>query len=224
MGWRNVFLIASGVGLLALIWQWIALPSLKPLGATRLRTTIDVIRVPGFAAALFAISFVFCGRFASFTYLRPFLEQTTHANANWVSIVLFVFGLSYFVGNSFAPGMIRRDIRRALFIPPVALAAIAVGLLLLGQSLAATVVLVFLWGAFFGPVAPGWSTWVARKVPEQAETGGGLYVAAVQFAAAIGASVGGLAFDFSGSKGVFILSGAAWALSAVVVSRMKERK
>jgi DHA1 family purine ribonucleoside efflux pump-like MFS transporter len=217
IGWRAVFLFAAGVGVLAFIWQLVALPSLTPTGRTRLRTTLDVIKVPQFAMGLLAIMFVFCGRFATFTYLRPFLEQTTHLSLNWVSTVLLVFGLAYFVGNWFAPGMLKRNIRHALFIPPVALAAIAVGLLMFGTSLAATIALIFLWGAFFGPVAPGWSTWVAKKVPEQAETGGGLYVAAIQFSAAIGAFVGGFAFDLSGSTGVFVLSGLSWILSAALV-------
>src|SRR5207237_1135719 len=132
-----------------------------------------------FAAAVgvLGIMFVFCGRFASFTYLRPFLEQATHASPTWVSIVLLVFGLAYFAGNRLAPRMIQRDIRNALLKPPVFLALISLGFLLFGSSLYATVILVLLWGAAFGPVPPAWSTWVARKVPEQAETGGGLYVA-----------------------------------------------
>ncbi len=217
VGWRDVFLFASAVGLLALIWQFIALPSLKPTGNVKLRTTVDVIKTPQFAAGLLAIGLVFCGRFASFTYMRPFLEQTTHASANWVSVILLIFGLSYFVGNWFAPRMIQKNIRRAVFTPPAAMAAISIGLLLLGHSLFATAVLVFLMGSFFGPVPPAWSTWVAKKVPENAETAGGLYVASVQFAAAIGALIGGFAFDFSGSTGVFILSGVSWALSAAVV-------
>jgi DHA1 family purine ribonucleoside efflux pump-like MFS transporter len=219
IGWRNVFLIAAAVGVLAFIWQWVALPSLKPGGTTKLRTTIDVFRTPEFGVGLLAIMFVFCGRFASFTYLRPFLEQTTHANPTWVSIALLIFGLAYFAGNSFAPRMIQRDIRNALLKPPVILALLSVGFLLFGSSLFATVILVFLWGTAFGPVPPAWSTWVARKVPEQTETGGGLYVAAVQTSAAIGALGGGFAFDFQGSTAVFLMCCLSWVISALLVYR-----
>ncbi|MDQ3233409.1 MAG: MFS transporter [Pseudobdellovibrionaceae bacterium] len=217
IGWRDVFLFAAAVGLLAFAWQFFALPSLKPVGITRLRTTIDVMKVPRFSVGLLAIMLVFCGRFASFTYLRPFLEQTTRLNINWVSTVLLAFGLAYFVGNWFAPGMIKRNLRQALYAPAIALAVTCIGLVFFGTSLVATLVLVFLLGAFFAPVAPAWSTWVARTVPEQAETGGGLYVAAVQFSAAVGALVGGFVFDFSGSAGGFIMSGLSWALSALLV-------
>lgn len=219
IGWRNVFLFAAAVGVLAFFWQWLALPSLKPTGTTKLRTTLDVLKSPQFGVGLLAIMFVFCGRFASFTYLRPFLERTTHASPVWISIVLLVFGLAYFAGNSFAPRMIQRDIRNALLKPPIFLALISVGFLLFGNSLYATVILVFLWGAGFGPVPPSWSTWVARKVPEHAETGGGLYVAAVQSSAAIGAFGGGLAFDFRGSNAVFLLCCLSWVISAFLVYR-----
>ena len=219
IGWRNVFLFATAVGVLAFIWQWIALPSLKPNGTTKLRTMIDVLRAPEFGVGLLAVMFVFCGRFTSFTYLRPFLEQTTHANPTWVSIVLLIFGLAYFAGNSLAPRMIQRDIRNALLKPPVILALISGGFLFFGSSLFATVILVFLWGAAFGPVPPAWSTWIAKKVPEQAETGGGLYVAAVQTSAAIGAFGGGFAFDIRGSSAVFLMCCLSWILSALLVYR-----
>jgi predicted MFS family arabinose efflux permease len=219
IGWRNVFLFAAAVGVLAFIWQWVALPSLKPNGTTKLRTTIDVLRAPEFGVGLLAIMFVFCGRFTSFTYLRPFLEQTTHANPTWVSIILLIFGLAYFAGNSLAPRMIQRDIRNALLMPPVILALISAGFLFFGSSLFATVILVFLWGAAFGPIPPAWSTWVAKKVPQQAETGGGLYVAAAQTSAAIGAFGGGFAFDFRGSSAVFLMCCLSWVISALLVYR-----
>jgi DHA1 family purine ribonucleoside efflux pump-like MFS transporter len=219
VGWRSVFLFAAAVGVIAFIWQLAALPSLKPNGTTRLRTAIDVLKTPEFGAALMAIMFVFCGRFASFTYLRPFLEQTTHASPTWVSVVLLVFGLAYFAGNVFAPRMIQRDIRNALLAPPLLLALISIGFLFFGSSLFATIILVFLWGAGFGPIPPAWSTWVAKKVPEHAETGGGLYVAAVQSSAAIGASLGGYAFDLKGSSAVFLMCGLSWVISALLVYR-----
>lgn len=217
IGWRNVFFIAAAVGLVAFIWQFIVLPSLTPTKNVKLRTTIDVIRKPQFLAAMFAIAFIFCGRFASFTYLRPFLEQTTGVHANWVTVVLLTFGLSYFAGNAFAPTIIRKNLRFGLWFPPLALALVALALIQFGTSLGATIFLVFLWGSLFGPVAPSWTTWVARKAPEQAETGGGLYVASIQGAAAIGSILGGIAFDFKGSTGVFILTGLSWFASATLV-------
>jgi predicted MFS family arabinose efflux permease len=217
IGWRNVFLLAAVVGLAAFTWQFFALPSLPPASKPRLRTIIDVLRVPQFFPAFMAIMFIFCGRFASFTYLRPFLEKTTHLSPHGVSAALLTFGLSYFFGNWFAPGMIKRNIRLALWLPPLMLSLVGVSLAFLGSSPVLTFAMLFLWGALFGPVAPSWSTWVARKVPEYAETAGGLYVASIQFAAAVGAIGGGLIFDHTGSVGVFGLSSLSWVISAFIV-------
>jgi predicted MFS family arabinose efflux permease len=81
----------------------------------------------------------------------------------------------------------------------------------------ATAVLVFLWGAVFGPVSVVWSAWVTRGVPEHAETAGGIFIAAIQLSAALAAMAGGVVFDRAGSSGVFTLSAAAYVLSAVIV-------
>ena len=59
-------------------------------------------------------------------------------------------------------------------------------------------VLLVLWG-FFGTAAPvGWGTWLARVMHDDAEAGGGLQVAVIQFAIMIGAAGGGLMFDAVG--------------------------
>lgn len=217
VGWRNIFLIAAALGFVALIWQYRALPTLEPRSKVRLSTTLDVIRTPQMATGLLAIMFVFCGRFASFTYLRPFLEQTTGVGPTWVSFVLLLFGVGYFAGNWLAPVFMKRDIRIALLRPPVVMAFTSVGLIMMGGSLVAVLPLVLLWGISYGPVPPAWSAWVAKKVPEHAETGGGLYVASVQASASLGSFFGGMAYDLQGSNAVFLFSFLSWTASALLV-------
>lgn len=216
IGWRNVFIFSGAIGVLAFVWQWIALPSLRPHGNVKFGTTFEVLKRPQFMTGLLVIALLYSGRFASFTFLRPFLEQRTHLDANWISIVLLVFGLSYFVGNWFSPRLIQNYLHRTLSGIPAVLAVIGIAILSLGSYLWPTMVLVFFWGAIFGPAAPAWSTWITRKAPEYAETGGGLFVAAIQGSAAVGAGLGGLAFDTQGSNAVFMLSTAVWVLSALI--------
>jgi predicted MFS family arabinose efflux permease len=63
-----------------------------------------------------------------------------------------------------------------------------------------------LWG-FFGTAAPvGWGTWLARVLGDDAEAGGGLQVAVIQFAIMSGAAVGGLMFDATGWSSTFTLA------------------
>ncbi|MEO5714008.1 MAG: MFS transporter [Luteolibacter sp.] len=218
IGWRNVFLLSATLSIVAFLWQAFTLPSLKPVGETSMRTIFDVLKVRHFSFGMLAVATVFCGHFALFTYLRPFLETTTGVGVNAVSVILLTFGVANFIGTSFAGLMIEKNMRRTLYLLPFVLFLVTAGLFRFGHSALATPMLVFLWGVTFGPVPVAWSAWVVRKVPEYAETGGGIYVASVQFAAAIGAMVGGLAFDASGSNGVIMLSGISWLLSSLIVA------
>jgi predicted MFS family arabinose efflux permease len=99
---------------------------------------------------------------------------------------------------------------------PVVMAAIAVALTMLGGSPVAVGTLLVGWG-LVGTAAPvAWWTWLSRVLPDDAEAGGGLMVAVIQLAIAIGATAGGVVFDSSGasatfltSAGILVLAGAA---------------
>jgi predicted MFS family arabinose efflux permease len=217
IGWRHVFLLSAVVSMSAFLLQAFTIPSLKPIGDTKINTLFAVLKKPQFSNGMVAVALVFCGHFAAFTYLRPFLEHTTAVGPNGLSAILLTFGIANFIGTSFAGILIRRHFRRALIILPLVLSVSAVGFLVFGGSVSATTVLIFLWGAVVGPVPVIWSAWVARKVPEHAETAGGIFIAAIQLSAAVGAMMGGAVFDSNGSIGVFSLSSISWLLSALVV-------
>jgi len=207
IGWRNVFLLATVLGLLAFAWQWLALPRMAPAGATRLGTMVEVLRRPGVAVGMFACLLVFAGHFAFFTYLRPFLESVTGVGVVGVSGILLGFGVANFLGTSLAGFVLERNLRATLMLMPLLMGTIGLVLAGLGGAPLADAGLVALWGMAFGAVPVAWSTWLTRVVPDEAESGGGLIVAAVQFAIAAGAAAGGAVFDASGARGVFLGSG-----------------
>ena len=60
------------------------------------------------------------------------------------------------------------------------MAAITGALLLVGHHIWAVAVLLSLWGLLATAAPTGWWTWIARALPEDAETGGGLMVAVIQ--------------------------------------------
>ncbi len=87
----------------------------------------------------------------------------------------------------------------------------------------AVAVLLGLWG-FIATAAPvGWWSWIAQTLPGEAEAGGGLMVAVIQLAIALGSTLGGLLWDHSGYQSTFVLSAvvlASAALLSVVISRL----
>ncbi|MGJ7040700.1 putative MFS family arabinose efflux permease [Shinella sp. BE166] len=217
VGWRNVFLGAAVLGALALVVQLATLPSLPPRGHSRFGTLIEVLARPGVGFAMFAILLVFTGHFAFFTYIRPFLETVTGVGVEGVSAVLLGFGIATFFGNYLGAVLLERSMRLTLTIMPVVMGALALSLSMFGGDLVADAAMVALWGLAFGAVPVAWSTWITRAVPDEAESAGGLFVAAINFAIATGAAAGGALFDANGVSSVFVASGVVLFLAAITI-------
>ena len=224
IGWRNVFLIATVIGVAAFFWQLIVLPKMAPTGSARMGTLVDVMKRPVMRAGMASVLLVFTGHFAFFTYLRPFLEVVTGVGVNGLSVILLGFGVANFIGTSLAGFALVRSLRMTLLLMPLAMGAIALALVALGRAPIADALLVALWGMAFGAVPVAWTTWITRTVPDEAESGGGLIVAAVQFAITLGAAAGGVVFDHTGASGVFVGAGAVlFVAAAMIFISLRER-
>jgi len=217
IGWRNVFLIATVIGVLAFFWQLMVLPKMAPTGTARMGTLVEVMKRPVMRAGMISVLLVFTGHFAFFTYLRPFLEVVTGVGVNGLSVILLGFGVANFIGTSLAGFILERSLRMTLLLMPLAMGAIALALVALGRAPIADALLVALWGMAFGAVPVAWTTWITKTVPDEAESGGGLIVAAVQFAITLGAAAGGLVFDHSGASGVFVGSGVVLLVATAMI-------
>lgn len=214
-GWRSVFVLTALLGVIAFVVQFLTLPKLPPSGSTSLKTLGVVLARPGIALGLIAATLVFGGHFAFFTYLRPYLEANIGAGIGMVSALLLGFGLANFVGTLLAGSLISRSLRFSLAALPLLMALIALLLVTTEPPLPVAAVMVAVWGFLFGAVPVSWSTWLARTIPDEAESAGGLLVASIQFAIAMGAAVGGIIFDMNGALSVFGTSGLILALAAI---------
>ncbi|HEX9979621.1 MAG TPA: MFS transporter [Flavobacterium sp.] len=217
IGWRGAFLVAAALGTVALIWQFFAMPSVPPTGQTRLRTLSDIMKRPQFRLGIFAVLLIFAGHFAFFTYLRPFLETVTHVGVNGISGMLLGFGIANFLGTSVSGQLLGKNLRTMMFLGPMLMAALTVGLVLFGANLWATSAVVALWGFAIGTVPVAWSTWVSHTVPDEPESAGGIFVASIQFAITIGAAAGGVLFETSGVEASFIGGGILLVLAVVII-------
>lgn len=216
-GWRAVFGLAAGVAVAALVMQAMTLPRMPPRGHARLGTLVEVLTRPGVGRGMFAVMLVFTGHFAFFTYIRPFLETVTDVGIGAVSGILLGFGIANFLGTLLAGPMIERSLRLTLLAMPLLMGLLALALVGLGGAPAAAGAMVALWGLAFGAVPVAWTTWLTRMAPDEAESAGGLIVAAIQFAISIGAGAGGMVFDRSGATGVFTSAGLVLLLAAAII-------
>lgn len=206
IGWRGAFFCVVPVAVLVFFWQLVSMPSMKVSSRPGSGNVFKLLERPLVALGMAAVAIFFMGQFALFTYLRPFLETTTRVDVPTLSIILLGIGIAGVVGTSLIGAFLKGGLYRTLIVIAVAMAAIAAILIAFGHSLPVTATVLGIWG-LIGTAAPvGWWTWLARTLPQDAEAGGGLMVAVVQLAIAVGAVVGGLLFDMGGYQSAFIAS------------------
>ena len=215
MGWRGAFFCLVPVAAIALAWQWISLPAM----AARERApgsgnVFKVLASPPVALGMGACGAFFMGQFALFTYVRPFLETVTHVSVSTLSLILLVIGVAGFIGTALIGSILKRSLYGALITIPVLMAVIALALIPFGAWVAAVFVLLGLWGLMATSAPVGWWSWIAEAMPHNAEAGGGLMVAVIQLAIALGSTVGGLLFDSTGYRSTFMASAAVLLVAA----------
>ena len=220
IGWRGAFFCLVPVALIAFVWQSISLPSMpRQAGPAASRNAFKLLRDPKVALGMLAVSIFFMGQFALFTYLRPFLESVTRVGISTLSLILLAIGVGGFIGTTIISKFLKWNFSRTLVAIPVLMALIAVALTLFGSKVAAVTVLLGIWGVVATAAPVGWWSWLATTLPRDAEAGGGLMVAVVQLAIALGSTLGGLLFDRSGYQSTFIASAAVLLLAAILTSR-----
>ncbi len=218
IGWRGAFFCLVPVAVIAFAWQWFSLPTMKiqarkPGSGNVFRLFKNRLVVLG----MLAVGVFFMGQFALFTYLRPFLETVTRVDVSTLSLVLLTLGVAGFVGTTVIGRFLKMSFYGTLAVIPVLMAAIAVLLIAAGTSVPATTVLLGIWGLIATAAPVGWWLWIARTLPQDAETGGGLMVAVVQLSIALGSTVGGLLFDGSGYRSTFAFSAGLLLVGALLV-------
>jgi predicted MFS family arabinose efflux permease len=226
VGWRGAFFAVVPLAALTLAWLFVSLPSMPSERGSGGGTVFRVLHRPQVPAGMLAVTLLFLGQFALFTYLRPFLETVTGVGVSTLSLLLLLMGGAGLVGTWAIGFALRTRLHGLLVAMPLVMALIAVALAGLGGAPVAVGMLLVGWG-LIGTAAPvAWWTWLSRVLPDDAEAGGGLMVAVIQLAIAIGATAGGVVFDSSGasatfltSAGILVLAGAA----AFATSRVRMR-
>jgi len=205
IGWRGAFFVVVPVGVTALLWQWLVLPSLPADAPISPRRMLDLLRIRIFALGMAATALAFMGQFALSTYLRPVLETVTGLEIAPLSLVLLGIGLAGLLGTAVAGLALKRHLALALVGLPLALAILALLMVPAAHIAPPFTALLFLWGLCTTPIPVAWGTWMTRVVPAELEAAGGLQVALIQFAITAGASAGGLLFDHVGWWSAFLL-------------------
>ena len=217
IGWRGVFWALTPLVVVTLIWQWLSLPSMEPQTTNPVGKLFGLLKRRHVAFGMAAVMLTYAGVFASFTYLRPFLESYTHVSLPQLSLLLLGLGLAGFAGTYGASALVGRHLFSFLRGLPIVLAAVAIGLLAVGHSLWGVAAMMVVWGTLNSAIPVAWSTWLSKGIRDEPESGGGLMVGTIQLAIMLGAGFGGLLLDHLSIAATFIGSAVLLAIASVTV-------
>lgn len=218
IGWRGAFFCLVPVALIALVWQWISLPSMQvEQYSTKAGKIFPLFHRRVMRLGMVGIGLFFMGQFTLFTYIRPFLETVTQMDISAVTMVLLVIGAAGFIGTLLISVVLKRGFYQTLVGIPLLMAAIALSLIIFGEWTVTAIALLGIWGLVSTAAPVGWWAWMSRTFPDNAESAGGLMVATIQLSIALGSTVGGLLFDYSGYQSTFIASATLLLMASMFI-------
>ena len=226
IGWRGTFWALAPFVVANLVWQWISLPSMPPQAANPVGKVLGLLKRPNVAFGMAGVMLSFAGAFATFTYLRPFLETYTGVTVPQLSMLLLGLGAAGFLGTYAATVMLGSHLYRLLRWLPLALGAVTLALLAVGHVFWAVAFTLVGWGALNAAIPVAWSTWLSKGIADEPESGGGLLVAAIQLAIMLGAALGGVLLDHLSITATLIGGALMLGMSSIIVGggdRLKPR-
>jgi DHA1 family purine ribonucleoside efflux pump-like MFS transporter len=223
-GWRGVFVLGAGLGVLALLVQAATLPQITPTGASASRALGAVLRSPVVLLGLLAILLIFSGHFGGYTYIRPAIDSLSGIDTGALAALLLVFGIANVLGTMAAGPLADRSLRATVFLFPALVAAAMLLLHTTGGSTAGLYIAAALWGFAFGGVPTAVLSWGARTEPTRLEQIGGVIVTVCNIGVAVGAIVGGLLVDNVAATAPLIAGAIAAIAGALLLTNLRQQQ
>ncbi|RUW70911.1 MFS transporter, partial [Mesorhizobium sp. M1E.F.Ca.ET.063.01.1.1] len=166
LGWRSAMALTAGLAVIAMLLQWLSLPTLPATASNSLADVFRLTRRRGIQLGMLAILLLMTGHFAGSVYVRPFLEHVTLLATGPIALALLGFGVAAVIGNIAGGRMADANIRMALVGNAALMAFAALALVLWGVHIAVAFGFVTLWGLAFGMAPVVLPTNLSRAAPD----------------------------------------------------------
>jgi DHA1 family inner membrane transport protein len=216
-GWRATFWSITGIGLVALVGIFAAVPDRgRPIGQRDLRGQVRAFRSGQVWLTLAATGLSYGGMFGAFSYIAYTFTRVSGFSRSDIAWLLVVYGCGLVFGNIVGGRMADRDRDGTLLVAVAGLGATLLAFGFLASSRPAAVILLFLMGTFGFASVPGMITRVtdyAHGAPLAASAN----VSASNVGNALGAWLGGLAISAGLGYASPLYVGALIVLASLVV-------
>jgi len=219
-GWRSVFAAIGGLGLIAMVSLWLALPDVAAPADANMAAELRVLARKPVLAALALTVVGSSAMFTVFTYIAPILRTETHVSTPFVSAMLVLFGIGLTAGNWLGGKFADRSLDGTLL---VSLGGLAVLLALFAGAMpwmAPAAVLIFLWGVATFALVPPLQLRVMSHAAEAPNLASAMNIGAFNLGNAIGAAIGGAVISAKLGYPAVSLAGAVMAAAGFVMVLM----
>ena len=144
------FAAVNGFVLLATIFF---VPDLPVKEKMSYGSQVKVLKEPSVWISIAGVVLLNGSVFGVYSYLSEYMEKVTGLSAEWISILLLVYGLSNIIGNILAGRLLSSRPMGFITTFPFLLAAVYIVLFFLGYLSFIMAVLTFVWGVLAGAAA-----------------------------------------------------------------------
>jgi DHA1 family inner membrane transport protein len=210
-GWRTAFAGITGLGVLAMLALWFALPNV-PLPKSN--GVLAEIRVLGRGPVLAALALTVIGSsamFTVFTYIAPILSSETQASTAFITAMLVLYGIGLTLGNVWGGKAADRSVDRTLIVSLSALILVLLAFTVLMRWPLPAAVAILIWGVASFAIVPPLQMRVMEAAKAAPNLASAVNIGAFNLGNAIGAALGGAVINAGLGYPAISLAGAAMA-------------
>ena len=223
-GWRAAFWVVAVMSLLAMTVVATAIRDTGTAGGTDLRAEFRTMANPRLWLAYATTALVTAALLVTFSYLAPFLTDTTGMSNGAVPVVLALYGLGALVGITIGGRTADAYPFRTLYVGAAGLVAASMALALLAEAPLPAVVAVILLGAFGFGVNPALNARVFAEAGDAPTLAAATSTSAFNAGIMAGPWLGGLALGAGAGYPVVGWLGAALGVIALGVVAVSMRR
>ncbi|WP_341964136.1 MFS transporter [Pseudomonas sp. RC10] len=211
LGWRTAFWGIAGLGFVAMISLWFALPNLPLPKSDGVMAEVRVL-LRGSVLSALALTVIGSGAmFTVFTYIAPILQSETHASTGFITAMLVLFGVGLTLGNVWGGKAADRSVDRTLIVSLVVLIVVLLAFSVLMRWPLPTALAILVWGAASFALVPPLQMRVMEAAKDAPNLASAVNIGAFNFGNAIGAVLGGAVINAGLGYPAISLAGAMMA-------------
>lgn len=161
--------------------------------------------------------------FGVYSYFAEYLGKVTNMSANYISLLLILFGAANMIGNVIAGRLLTGNARKSIITFPFALGMLYIVFFLFGQYIVPITIITVIWGVLAG-IGGNFNQYLMMSAaPEAPDFMNGLFLTSANLGTTFGAAAGGVIIS-AWSTPYVIWVGILSLLSSVIVILLRNHR